>query len=220
MSGYICILCSPCLSKPPNPRATARPMSPIWSASPSAPPKGPRSRTICNISDLPEEVRELIAASLRGEPLVPSARPQTHRGPGLRRAGRAGRRLAALRPGSFPVRPGNSPAAGTAQSDDSGPDSFSIRETGAGRTGRGHRPGAGLRPARAEAFDEDELYEAMDLLNGQWVPLEKNLYQAAFPQGVRMVLYDLTSTYFEGARAGQAGPLRAQPGSSRATASR
>ena len=49
-----------------------------------------------------------------------------------------------------------------------------------------------------EAFDEDELYEAMDLLNGQWVSLEKNLYQAAFPQGVRLVLYDLTSTYFEG----------------------
>jgi transposase len=50
----------------------------------------------------------------------------------------------------------------------------------------------------AEDFDEDNLYEAMDLLNGQWVPMEKNLYQEAFPKGVRMVLYDLTSTYFEG----------------------
>jgi transposase len=49
-----------------------------------------------------------------------------------------------------------------------------------------------------EAFDEDELYEAMDLLNGQWVSLEKSLYQAAFPQGVGLVLYDLTSTYFQG----------------------
>jgi transposase len=49
-----------------------------------------------------------------------------------------------------------------------------------------------------ESFDEDDLYESMDLLNGQWVPLERNLYQDAFPQGVRMVLYDLTSTYFEG----------------------
>jgi len=34
-------------------------------------PEGPRSRTICNISGLPAEVRDLIAASLRGEPLVP-----------------------------------------------------------------------------------------------------------------------------------------------------
>ena len=50
----------------------------------------------------------------------------------------------------------------------------------------------------AEAFDEDELYAAMDLLNGRWVALERDLYQAAFPQGVGLVLYDLTSTYFEG----------------------
>ena len=32
-----------------------------------------------------------------------------------------------------------------------------------------------------ESFDEDDLYEAMDLLNGQWVALEKRLYQDAFP---------------------------------------
>jgi transposase len=38
----------------------------------------------------------------------------------------------------------------------------------------------------------------MDQLNGQWVPLEKQLYQRAFPQAVRLVLYDLTSVYFEG----------------------
>jgi transposase len=50
----------------------------------------------------------------------------------------------------------------------------------------------------AESFDEDDLYEAMDLLNGQWVALEKRLYQDAFPQGVRLVLYDLSSVYFEG----------------------
>ena len=49
-----------------------------------------------------------------------------------------------------------------------------------------------------ETFDEDDLYEAMDLLSGQWVALEKGLYQQAFPQGIRMVLYDLTSVYFEG----------------------
>ena len=33
--------------------------------------KGPRSRTICNISGLPEEVLQLVAASLRGEPMAP-----------------------------------------------------------------------------------------------------------------------------------------------------
>ncbi len=39
----------------------------------------------------------------------------------------------------------------------------------------------------------------MDQLNGHWVHLEKALYQRAFPQAVRLVLYDLTSVYFEGA---------------------
>ena len=38
----------------------------------------------------------------------------------------------------------------------------------------------------------------MDELTGRWVGLEKQLYQQAFPPGVSLVLYDLTSVYFEG----------------------
>ena len=38
----------------------------------------------------------------------------------------------------------------------------------------------------------------MDLLNGQWVRLERRLYQNAFPAGVRLLLYDLSSVDFEG----------------------
>lgn len=49
-----------------------------------------------------------------------------------------------------------------------------------------------------ESFDEDDIYLAMDQLNGHWVHFEKQLYQRAFPQAVRLVLYDLTSVYFEG----------------------
>src|SRR5260370_37989464 len=49
-----------------------------------------------------------------------------------------------------------------------------------------------------EDFDEDDLYAAMDQLNGHWVGIEKQLYQKSFPQGVSLVLYDLTSVYFEG----------------------
>jgi hypothetical protein len=51
---------------------------------------------------------------------------------------------------------------------------------------------------QSETFDQDDLYEAMDALNGRWVPIEKKLYAEAFPQGVSLVLYDLTSVYFEG----------------------
>ena len=35
-------------------------------------PKGPRSRTVCNITGLEEPVRELIAQALRGGTLVPA----------------------------------------------------------------------------------------------------------------------------------------------------
>src|SRR6266481_5712618 len=54
----------------------------------------------------------------------------------------------------------------------------------------------GLAPT--ETFAEDDLYQAMDQMNGHWVEMEKGLYQEAFSQGVRLALYDLTSTYFEG----------------------
>src|ERR1035437_4213760 len=52
--------------------------------------------------------------------------------------------------------------------------------------------------AAKESFNEDDIYSAMDQLIGHWVGLEKQLYQRAFPQAVRLVLYDLTSVYFEG----------------------
>jgi hypothetical protein len=51
-----------------------------------------------------------------------------------------------------------------------------------------------------EDLDEDRLYEAMDALSGNWVGIEKGLYSEAFPGGVTLVLYDLTSSYFEGAK--------------------
>ena len=49
-------------------------------------------------------------------------------------------------------------------------------------------------------LDEDRLYEAMDALSGKWVGIERSLYSEAFPGGVTLVLYDLTSSYFEGAK--------------------
>jgi transposase len=56
----------------------------------------------------------------------------------------------------------------------------------------------GLDPA-TEDFDKDDLYEAMDELNGRWVGIEKHLYGQAFATATAtLVLYDLTSVYFEG----------------------
>jgi transposase len=52
--------------------------------------------------------------------------------------------------------------------------------------------------AADEDFDEDDLYAAMDQFNGRWVSMEKALYRKAFPQKAQLLLYDLTSVYFEG----------------------
>src|SRR5437773_12515023 len=40
--------------------------------------QGPRSRTVCNISDLPAPTRDLIAASLKGQDFLPSDQVQLH----------------------------------------------------------------------------------------------------------------------------------------------
>lgn len=48
-----------------------------------------------------------------------------------------------------------------------------------------------------ETIDEDELYEAMDWLLGRQERIEKNFAKRHLQDGT-LVLYDLTSTYFEG----------------------
>lgn len=161
--------------------------------------KGPRSRTICNISGLPEDVRQLITASLRGEPVVP-VRDLKLTGAqdygGLAVLTDAWRRFSLDR---FMSGLGTSRQQGLLKAMVLGRILFpsaklALMEKQAEGTALAQACGL---PA-SESFDEDELYAAMDLLNGRWVPLERSLYQDAFPQGVRLVLHDLTSTYFEG----------------------
>ena len=41
-------------------------------------PSGPRSRTICNITDLPAHTRDLVIASLKGQDFLPAEQVQLH----------------------------------------------------------------------------------------------------------------------------------------------
>ncbi len=41
-------------------------------------PDGPRSRTICNITDLPPATRDLIIGSLKGQDFLPAEQVQLH----------------------------------------------------------------------------------------------------------------------------------------------
>ena len=161
-------------------------------------PKGPRSRTLCNITHLPEALRELIAASLRGEAFAPVANLKLHHAldyGGLAVLADAWRRFGLDR---FLAGLGTPRQQGLLKAMILGRLLFPSAKLALREQAEGTALAAACGLPTTETFDEDELYEAMDLFNGQWVPLEKNLYQAAFPQGVRLILYDLTSTYFEG----------------------
>jgi transposase len=162
-------------------------------------PAGPRSRTICNITALPERTRDLIAQSLRGQSFVPTD------GLGLTDAWSFGG-LAVLRHSWDALNLDQllgevaSPRqAGLLRAMIFGRILFPSSKLALVDQARGTllACACGLDQAR-EDFDEDDLYAAMDELTGRWVGMEKQLYQQTFPQGISLVLYDLTSVYFEG----------------------
>lgn len=161
--------------------------------------QGPRSRTVCNISALPPQVRDLVAAALSGQSCL--VLEQLELSQALDYGGLAVLRDAWQRFGleklfaQVPLVRQRQflqamifgrilfPCAKLALADQA--------------SGTLLAAACGLSQ-QSETFDEDDLYEAMDALNGRWVPIEKKLYAEAFPQGVSLVLYDLSSVYFEG----------------------
>jgi len=161
-------------------------------------PHGPRSRTVCNITDLPPVTRDLIAVSLKGQNLV--AAEQCQLDEALDYGGLAVLREAWSR---FELDQlfaglGTPRQRGLLQAVILSRLLFPCPKLSLAQKAQGTwlAQACGLEPG--ESFHEDDIYYAMDALNGQWVNLEKQLYTRAFPQAVRLVLYDLTSIYFEG----------------------
>ncbi len=161
-------------------------------------PQGPRSRTVCNITDLPPATRDLITASLKGQDLVATDQCQLEEA--LDYGGLAVLRDAWSRFGldALFAGLGTSRQRGLLQAVIFSRLLFPCPKLSLAQKAQGTwlAQACGLQPG--EGFDEDDIYYAMDQLNGQWVNLEKQLYARAFPQTVRLVLYDLTSVYFEG----------------------
>jgi transposase len=162
-------------------------------------PQGPRSRTVCNITALPPPTRELIAQSLRGQSFVsPEALQLTHAWSfgGIAVLQQAWSQFGLA--GIFDFVP-DARTAGLLKAMVFGRVLFPSAKLALVDRARGTllASACGLDQAR-EDFDEDDLYAAMDELTGRWVPLEKRLYERNCPQGVSLVLYDLTSVYFEG----------------------
>ena len=161
-------------------------------------PKGPRSRTVCNITDLPAPTRDLIAGSLKGQDFLPSDQVELHEAldyGGLAVLNDAWSRFhldELLAPLGSPRQRGLLQAVIYSRL------LFPCAKLSLAHQAQGTwlPQACGLNPS--ESFHEDDIYSAMDQLNGHWVSLEKQLYQRAFPQAVRLVLYDLSSVYFEG----------------------
>jgi Transposase DDE domain len=161
-------------------------------------PSGPRSRTVCNITDLPPATRDLIAASLKGQDLVAAEQCQLNQAldyGGLAVLNDAWQRyglaelLAAI---------GSARQRGLLKAVIFSRLLFPCPKLSLAHKAQGTWLAQACGLDAEESFDEDDIYYAMDQLNGHWVSLEKQLYDRAFPQTVRLVLYDLTSVYFEG----------------------
>ena len=161
-------------------------------------PRGPRSRTICNITDLPPDTRQLIAASLQGQQLLPAQQIQLQAA--LDYGGLAVLNDAWSRFGldALWADLGSARQRGLLQAIIYSRLLFPCAKLSLAHQAQGTWLAQACGLAASESFAEDDLYTAMDQLNGHWAHLEKQLYQRAFPQAVRLVLYDLTSVYFEG----------------------
>lgn len=161
-------------------------------------PKGPRSRTICNITDLPAQTRDLIIASLKGQDFFPAGQVQLQEAldyGGLAVLNDAWSRFGL---GELFTGLGSPRQRGLLQAVLYSRLLFPCAKLSLAQRAAGTWLAEACGLEAQETFAEDDIYTAMDQLNGQWVNLEKQLYQRAFPKKVRLVLYDLTSVYFEG----------------------
>jgi hypothetical protein len=160
--------------------------------------QGPRSRTVCNITALPPAVRQLITEALAGQRLVAAEQIALQQ---------------ALDYGGLAVLVEAWEQLGLARlfASIGSPRQRSLLQAmifarllfpSAKLALRAQAAGTLLAPACGlptdERFDEDDLYEAMDALNGHWCALEKGLASETFQEPISLVLYDLTSVYFEG----------------------
>ena len=161
-------------------------------------PDGPRSRTICNITDLPAQTRDLIVASLKGQNFLPADQVQLHDALDYGGLAVLNDAWSRFRLADLFTDIGSPRQRGLLQAVIYSRLLFPCAKLSLAQKAEGTWLAQACGLEAQESFNEDDIYTAMDQLNGHWVSLEKQLYERAFPQSVRLVLYDLTSVYFEG----------------------
>jgi len=161
-------------------------------------PAGPRSRTVCNITDLPVPTRDLIIASLKGRDFLPADQVQLHEALDYGGLAVLNDAWSRYRLGELFSDLGSPRQRGLLQAVIYSRLLFPCAKLSLAPQAQGTWLAQACGLEARESFAEDDIYSAMDQLNGHWVSLEKQLYQRAFAHSVRLVLYDLTSVYFEG----------------------
>jgi len=160
---------------------------------------GPRSRTVCNISKLPEDVRKLVAGSLSGRTFVEAEAIELEHSldcGGLAVLVEAWR---TMRLDQLLADIGSARDRALIKAMVFSRLLFPCAKLALKDRARGTLLASACGLCPEESFDEDDLYTAMDAITGHWCALEKGLAAGAFKEPVSLVLYDLTSVYFEGA---------------------
>ena len=161
-------------------------------------PEGPRSRTVCNITGLPEHVRSLVKAALSGDEIVPLDSVKLEGAldyGGLAVLVDAWNRFEMDRLFDHVA---DRRQRGLIKAVIFSRLLFPCAKLALAQRARGSLLAQACGLSADETFAEDDIYEAMDQLDGSWVAIEKQLYRRAFAEGCRLVLYDLSSVYFEG----------------------
>ena len=144
-------------------------------------PNGPRSRTVCNITDLPAPTRDLIVGSLRGQNFLPADLVQLHEALDYGGLAVLNDAWSRFHLDELFANLGSPRQRGLLQAILYSRLLFPCPKLSLAHQAHGTwlAQACGLDPK--ESFNEDDLYTAMDQLTGHWVSLEKQLYQRAFP---------------------------------------
>lgn len=162
-------------------------------------PNGPRSRTVCNISKLPPEVRQLVADCLAGRTFLETDALELDHAldcGGLAVLVEAWKELGLDR---LLESLGTARQRALIKAMVFSRLLFPCAKLALKEQAQGTLLAAACGLPSDEDFDEDDLYGAMDAITGHWCALEKGLAAGTFTKPVSLVLYDLTSVYFEGA---------------------
>ena len=161
-------------------------------------PNGPRSRTIANISKLPAELRQLIAAHLSGRSTLQTDSLELDSALDFGGLAVLVDAWKSLNLDPLLADIGTPRQRSLLQAMVFARLLFPSSKLALKDAAQGTLLAAACGLPADEDFDEDDLYAAMDSLTGHWCALEKKLATETFKTPVTLALYDLTSVYFEG----------------------